>query len=170
MGALSQSWSNKAIVWSILGHAKWSLWREPCHFHRAPFHQRPVLGPPVFITISVFAVGRCLCLVLLGLWANFHIPSLPPRRRKTSDPFWRMQLVSHVQFQVNLQSLMLRPREMFICVEVFLLLQTVLISPSFLSRMGGVRWRDGGDAITLTRWGRRKLAQRKNVPLVLCHF
>lgn len=46
------------------------------------------------------------------------------------------------------------------------LLQTVLINPSFLSRMGGIRLWGGGESLSLTRQGGGKINTEKNVPLV----
>lgn len=54
----------------------------------------------------------------------------------------------------------------FYLLSGFQLLQTVLINPSFLSRMGGVRRWGGGESLSLTRQGGGKINTKKNVPLV----
>lgn len=151
---------------SILGHAKWLIYFtvcEVCNSQRACSHYKGLSWvSQAFIMISVCAAGRCFCLLLIWRCTNFYIPSHCPARKKTSEPhFWRLVASPSYTIPRDPTKFHVERKITFYLLWGFQWFQTILINPSFLSRMGGVRWRGGGESLSLTRQGGGKSRTKK---------
>lgn len=93
---------------------------------------------------------------------------LPQKERKPQNPtFWRLVPGPSCPASSDPTIIHVEGKRTFYLLWGFQLLQTIFINPSFLPEMGGVGWREGEEALILTRWARKKISTKKNAPLVL---
>lgn len=81
---------HKGRAKSILSHAEWFIYFIvfDLRFATAREHvlvTKVFLGIAGFTMISVCAVRRCFCLLLIQWCTNFYIPTPPPTRKKPSE-------------------------------------------------------------------------------------